>query len=107
MRQIKFRGVDVKTGAYVFGDLIHDDKGRLILSGGQMHRVEEVAQFVWKDSKGREVYENDKVLDKFGEEYTAHWTRTLQEGEGGVYSKPTERFWEDRAQYTPLYLKGE
>ena len=103
-RQIKFRG-ETPDGQIVYGDLIHDDAGELILEGGQMHRVANVAQLVRLDTKRREVYEGDKVLDKFGEEYTAHWTPTLQEGEGGVYTKPTERFWEDRMYYTPLYLK--
>lgn len=66
---------------------------------------DDAKRLVGYDSKRREVYEGDKLVDKLGEEYVAQWTRTLREGEGGIYSQPTERFWADRARYTPLTLK--
>ena len=65
MRKFKFRG-NTPDGKFVYGDLIHDDKGLLILSEGQMHRVEEVALFVGVDKKGREVYEGDVVFGDSG-----------------------------------------
>lgn len=65
-----------------------------------------VAQLVGYDSKKREVYEGDRVVDKFGEEYIAQLTPTLRENhEGaGIFFRPTERFWVDVSSYGTLTL---
>lgn len=70
-------------------------------------KPESIAQLVGIDSNGKEVYEGDEVVDKFGEKYLAQLTPTFREnyeGAGGVFSKPTERFWAERRQYMPLTL---
>ena len=129
MRQIKFRGRVINRKAAVgneaeIGDLV---TGSLIIYEEEPARrrcwikrqeknhvhidypVDEdsIAQLVGYDAHGREVYEGDEVVDKFGEKYLAQLTPTLREnheGAGGVFSKPTERFWTERRQYTPLTL---
>lgn len=66
MRDIKFRGKRVDTGAWVYGDLIHHDKGCAIVrcneftveSSFEVH-PESVGQFT--GLKDKEVYENDIV----------------------------------------------
>lgn len=107
MRQIKFRARDA-YGQYRYGDLWQRNDGTLIYDE-VWHRVkrDSVAQLVGVDSDGREVYEGDIVVDKYGEEYTAQLTATLREGYPSVQpsSSPTERFWAERRRYTALTLK--
>lgn len=108
MRKIKFRGRRA-DGYVVFGDLIHQGDKYFIEHWVPDLEVEpeSVAQLVGIDSNGKEVYEGDEVVDKFVEKYLAQLTPTLREnyeGAGGVLSKPTERFWTERRQYTPLTL---
>ena len=108
MRKIKFRGR--RADGYVnFGDLIHQG-GKYFIEHRELDlevEPESIAQLVGIDSNSKEVYEGDEVVDKFGEKYLAQLTPTLREnheGAGGVFSKPTERFWTERRQYTPLTL---
>ena len=63
-RQIKFRGRDINTGEFVFGDLAHTEVGVLI--GAHEVDPESVAQFVGYDCEGAEVYEGDLLVDKHG-----------------------------------------
>lgn len=82
MRQIKFRGRDIKTGKYVFGDFITpwaDDQKyprirytRDYYKNDVGHKVadcayydvepESVAQLIGVDKNGNEIYETDKVI---------------------------------------------
>ena len=111
MRQIKFRGRDIETGRTVYGGYKVGRCGEPIIitnfTAAYEVTPESVAQLIGIDANGREVYEGDEVVDKFGEKYLAQLTPTLREnheGAGGVFSKPTERFWAERRQYTPLTL---
>jgi len=113
MRQIKFRG-ETLGGRIVYGFFCCTEVEDvtlpcIIVEEGDYRQVkpESVAQLVEIDSNGKEVYEGDEVVDKFGEKYLAQLTPTLREnheGAGGVFSKPTERFWAERRQYMPLTL---
>lgn len=111
MKRIKFRGRDIETGEYVYAELgqvsAEINPEYLTFITDDVYTVMDVAQLVGIDSNGKEVYEGDEVVDKFGEKYLAQLTPTLREnheGAGGVFSKPTERFWTERRQYTPLTL---
>ena len=109
---IKFRGVDLKTGEFVYGDFVHvvpmSSFNGIIDREGKIHTIEpkSSAQLVGYDSKKREVYEGDRVVDKFGEEYIAQLTPTLRENhEGaGIFFRPTERFWVNISSYGTLTL---
>ena len=60
MKPIKFRGRDLETGEYVYGDLVHEDGHTYIINvAREHHRVYEnsVTQFVGYDTNGEEVYE--------------------------------------------------
>lgn len=59
-RTIKFRGRDICTGKFVFGDLAHTEVGVLI--GAHEVQPESVAQLVGFDADDREVYEGDKIF---------------------------------------------
>jgi uncharacterized phage protein (TIGR01671 family) len=68
-RTIKFRGKDINTKKWVFGDLVHN-KGisltglydRVCVSGYEVIS-ETVGQFIGQiDSEGKEIYEDDIVL---------------------------------------------
>ena len=71
MREIKFRGKDVKTGKWVYGDLQHNEIGDTWISrltsqtngeGGLFVNVrpESIGQYTGlKDTNGKEIYEGD------------------------------------------------
>lgn len=82
---IKFRGVDVETGDYRYGDLLTTSHGTFCISwfaddgsGRKYFKVfaDSVAQLVGYDADGREVYEGDDLYldypeDHFHKEYKA------------------------------------
>ena len=68
MRPIKFRGRDIKTGEFVFGDLINSIPSvslPCIVIEDVVCDVapESVAQLVGYDANGKEVYEGDKMIN--------------------------------------------
>ena len=72
MRRIKFRGRDIKTGKYVYGDFIHrgPEAGRpgIIDCMDYYHEVEpdSVAQFTnCLDANGEEIYDGDEIRIDF------------------------------------------
>ena len=75
MRTIKFRGRDIETGEYVYGDLIQRNDKTLIHERGTIAakyvEPDSVAQFTdGYDEDGNEVYEGDIVeADYFGVHY--------------------------------------
>lgn len=80
MRPIKFRGIDIKTGEVVFGFYYEDCEGKpriiVTLPNGEGQYLpyvdpDSVKQLRGYDADGNEVYEGDKLIDIFGEEYTA------------------------------------
>ena len=73
MRSIKFRG-ETFSGELVFGDVNHFANGKVAIADGFENRFvkpESVAQLVGYACDGNEVYEGDKVIDKYGDELTA------------------------------------
>lgn len=82
MRKIKFRGVDLETGEYVYGEFGYGaTSGEPVIyfydSDAQQWvgaSVEEdsVAQFVGYDQNGKEIYEGDELTNADGKIYIAH-----------------------------------
>ena len=68
MREIKFRGVDLNTGDFVFGDFVHcvpmSSFPGIVDTDGFVHEVypESVAQFIgYLKENGNQVYEGDVI----------------------------------------------
>ena len=61
MRTIKFRGVKVSDGEYVYGDLSHDH-GHIFINDKRV-KPESVAQLIGYDRYDNEVYEGDIILE--------------------------------------------
>lgn len=65
MRKIKFRGVDLKTGEFVYGDFVHkvpmSSFNGIVDEFGVVHEIEPDSQkqLVGFDNQGREVYQGD------------------------------------------------
>ena len=72
-RPIKFRGVNARTGEFVFGFYVEDVDGVNIVENGYAYLVEpeSVAQLVGYDVDGNEIYEGDWLVLKNGTEYQA------------------------------------
>ena len=78
-RPIKFRGVSLDTGEFIYGDLRIIGIRPHIFKEAQCYYDEElieihpdtVAQLVGYDCDDNEVYEGDILLDELEQEYTA------------------------------------
>lgn len=77
MKKIKFRGIN-KNGEFVFMEL-----AKPVSFNGE--EVDEIAQFVGYDKNGKEIYEGDKLTDKFGHDLTAR-IFFMAESHGGRFS---------------------
>lgn len=63
-RLIKFRGVRVDNGEFVFGDLLQKPTCRIVNEDGEFEiKPESVAQYVGLDGEDREIYTGDRVAD--------------------------------------------
>ena len=59
---IKFRGVQVDNGEFVFGDLLQQPTCRIVNADGEFEiKPESVAQFIGYDADGHELYTGDRV----------------------------------------------
>ena len=90
MRIIKFRGVDLKTGEFVYGDFVHivpmSSFYGIVDEIGIVHDIvpNSQAQFVGFDKDGNEIYEGNVIansahngLAPCGEPLSAHLTPCL------------------------------
>mgnify|MGYP007069966298 CR=1 FL=1 len=67
MKTVKFRGVKVTDGEYVYGDLSHD-RGHISINGKRV-KPEPIDQLVGYDKDGEEIYEGDRAFNHFGEKF--------------------------------------
>lgn len=93
MREIKFRGRDIESGKFVYGDLDTAPNMCLIWKVFDENcldvwrvRPESVRQLVARTKRGREIYEGDKVKLPNGQIITAQLKSNLEELEclGGI-----------------------
>ena len=67
MKEIKFRGRDLDTGKFVYGDFVHcvpmSSFPGIVDDDGSVHEVyfDSVAQLVGHDSNGKEIYDGDAL----------------------------------------------
>lgn len=99
MREIKFRGIDLESGEYIYGDFVHyvpmSTFNGIVDEDGFVHEIKfgSERQLVGYDKHEREVYEGDKVrMIHNGKEYvyTAH-LKGFATTADGCYT-PAEKF---------------
>ena len=69
MKTIKFRGVKVTDGEYVYGDLSHD-RGHIFINDKRV-KPESIDLLVGYDKDDEEIYEGDVLVNDFGETFEA------------------------------------
>ena len=67
MREIRFRGIDLDTGKYVYGGFVHSvpmsSFAGIVDDDGIVHEInlQPPAQLVGRDGDGEEIYEGDEL----------------------------------------------
>lgn len=87
MRMIKFRGVDINTGEFVYAELgqvsteISDEYLSFITDDMHLVDADSIAQLVGYDANGNEVYEGDELVGANGFEFKARFVGNLTDGD--------------------------